>query len=28
MAISGKGEGKTKPVAKESKRPTRHRKAG
>jgi len=28
MAISGKGEGKTKPAAKESKRPTRHRKAG
>ena len=28
MAISGKGEGKAKPAAKETKRPTRQRKAG
>src|SRR5665647_3480145 len=28
MAISGKGDGKAKPAAKESKRPTRQRKAG
>jgi len=27
MAISGKGEGKAKPAAKETKRPARHRKA-
>jgi hypothetical protein len=28
MAISGKGEGNAKPAAKETKRPTRQRKAG
>jgi DNA end-binding protein Ku len=28
MAISGKGDGKAKPTAKETKRPTRQRKAG
>jgi hypothetical protein len=28
MAISGKGEGKAKPAAKETKRPSRQRKAG
>jgi len=28
MAIAGKGEGKAKPAAKETKRPTRQRKAG